>query len=128
MSCRVLIVDDEPLIADNLAAMLTAAGHAVCGKTGSAAEAVRLAGELRPDVVLMDVKLPGSKDGIDAASAIVRAVGCGIVFVTAHADVATRVLIRSFIPAAEVLSKPVARSEVEAACARVLARPPGGSG
>ena len=58
-------------------------------------------------------------DSIEAARPLVSKLGCGIVFITAHADVPTRVMIRSFVPTAEVLSKPVEWSEIEAACARV---------
>ena len=68
---RVLVVDDEELVRVALRAILEAQpGIAVVAEAGTGEEAVRLAGELRPDVVLMDVRMPGV-DGIEATRRIV---------------------------------------------------------
>lgn len=64
---RVLIVDDHALLRDAIRVALELAGHEIVGEAGDGYEAIRLAEELRPAIVLMDVSLPGI-DGIEAAS------------------------------------------------------------
>ncbi|BBZ28434.1 transcriptional regulator [Mycolicibacterium madagascariense] len=66
---RVLIAEDEALIRMDLAEMLREEGYDVVGEAGDGQEAVELAESLRPDLVIMDVKMP-RRDGIDAASEI----------------------------------------------------------
>jgi hypothetical protein len=63
---RVLIVEDEFYIALDVEASLGALGHTAVGIAVSADEAVRIAEAERPDVVLMDIRLAGVRDGIDA--------------------------------------------------------------
>ena len=65
-SLRILIVDDHMVVREGLRAILEAAGDlALVGEAADGAEAVRLTGELSPDVVLMDLRMPGM-DGIEA--------------------------------------------------------------
>lgn len=66
---RVLIAEDEALIRLDLAEMLREEGYEVVGEAGDGQEAVDLAEELKPDLVIMDVKMP-RRDGIDAAAEI----------------------------------------------------------
>src|SRR5687768_4794103 len=66
---RVLIAEDEALIRLDLAEMLQEEGYDVVGQAGDGQEAVELAESLRPDLVIMDVKMP-RRDGIDAAAEI----------------------------------------------------------
>ena len=69
MSIRVLIVEDEALIRLDLREMLVEEGYDVCGEAGDGEEAVKLAEELRPDLVILDIKMP-IMDGLAAAEAI----------------------------------------------------------
>jgi DNA-binding NarL/FixJ family response regulator len=69
---RVLIVDDHAIVRDGLRAVLSAEGMAVVGECASGDEAVATAARLEPDVVLMDLRLPGI-DGVDATRQIVEA-------------------------------------------------------
>ncbi len=59
MSVRVLLADDHPLFRDGIASLLSARDYVVAGQAGNGAEAVRLVEELHPDLVLMDIRMPG---------------------------------------------------------------------
>jgi DNA-binding NarL/FixJ family response regulator len=67
MSVGVLIVEDEFFISEMLSVMIEDMGMSVCGSATTACEAVRLARLHEPVLVLMDVRLKGPKDGVDAA-------------------------------------------------------------
>jgi DNA-binding NarL/FixJ family response regulator len=85
MTIRVLIVDDHPVVREGLRAVLSAEPDLdVVGDCGRGDESVRLATELRPDVVLMDLRLPGL-DGVDATGRIVAA-GAGSVLILTTYD------------------------------------------
>ena len=69
---QVLIVDDHDLVREGIRALLEQdASFEVVGETGDGQEAIRLAGRLRPNVVLMDVNLPGGMGGLEATETIV---------------------------------------------------------
>jgi response regulator of citrate/malate metabolism len=78
----VLIVEDEFLIASIFEAQIGDMGITVCGIADTADQAVALAREHRPALVLMDVRLKGDKDGVDAAIAIHDSVGSKVIFIT----------------------------------------------
>jgi DNA-binding NarL/FixJ family response regulator len=83
MGARVLIVDDHPLTRDALSSLLGAHGFDVCGMAEDGAEAVREAGRLQPDLVLLDLSMPGI-DGLSALPAVRSASpGCEVVVLTA---------------------------------------------
>src|SRR5512135_826850 len=65
---RILLADDHPLFRDGVASLLRSWGHDVVGQAGTADDAIRLAAGLTPDLVLMDVRMPGS--GLAATRAI----------------------------------------------------------
>ena len=66
----ILIVEDELVIALDMKTTLEKHGHTVVGIVSTAEEAISLANELKPDIVLMDINLKGSKNGIEAAKEI----------------------------------------------------------
>ena len=82
---RVLIAEDEALIRLDLAEMLREEGYEVVGEAGDGQEAVDLADSLRPDLVIMDVKMP-RRDGIDAAAEIAAKRIAPIVVLTAFSQ------------------------------------------
>jgi len=86
---RILIVEDDAVLAEELAHRVSRMGMAVVGTTGSGQEAIALAGAQLPDLVLMDIRLRGGIDGIAAASAIRERYNVPVVFITAHSDPAT---------------------------------------
>lgn len=86
MRARILIVEDESIIAADLSVRLNAFGHSVLGVAASGEEAVAMAAERLPDLVLMDIALPASFDGIEAARIIRLGTGIPIVYLTGHLD------------------------------------------
>ncbi|MDO8880158.1 MAG: response regulator [Coriobacteriia bacterium] len=82
---RVLIAEDEALIRMDLREMLAEEGHEVVGEARDGAEAIALARELAPDIVFMDVKMPGT-DGIEAARVIGAERIAPVVMVTAFSQ------------------------------------------
>lgn len=87
---NVLIVEDEYFAALVSESALLDAGFAVCGVASTAEEAIAMAGSKRPDIVLMDIRLSGVRDGIDAAEEILDQFGIPSLFATAQADAGTR--------------------------------------
>jgi PAS domain S-box-containing protein len=83
---RILIVEDEVLIAADLEGRLTGLGYTVCGKATSGKEALDLAEQHCPDLVIMDIILQGKMDGTETAEVIRDKWGTPIVFLTAYAD------------------------------------------
>lgn len=117
---RILIVEDEYLIATALEMELDAMGYAVCGIAASAAEAIRLARREQPDVVLMDMRLKGKRDGVDAARAIfAEGLAAKIIFVTGSREQQTIDRIQTDHPAG-ILIKPVGPDQIDATIRRVV--------
>ncbi|WP_329045144.1 response regulator transcription factor [Amycolatopsis sp. NBC_01488] len=71
MTITVLIADDHPIVRDGLRGIFTGRGFEVVGEAANGAEAVALAERLRPDVVLMDLRMPGT-DGVTAITELAR--------------------------------------------------------
>jgi response regulator NasT len=82
---RVLVAEDEALIRLDLVEMLQEEGYQVVGEAADGEQAVRLANQLRPDLVIMDVKMP-KKDGIEAASQIAAERIAPVVILTAFSQ------------------------------------------
>jgi two-component system, response regulator PdtaR len=87
---RILVVEDDHLVAMDLEAALRDAGFAVVGTAATAEEAIALARAERPALAIMDIRLAGARDGIDAALELFRAQGLRCIFATAHSDAATK--------------------------------------
>ena len=110
----VLVVDDEFLIAEGLRLQVEDMGLEVCATAASADEAIALAQAHRPMIVLMDMRLQGDKDGVDAALAIHDTIGAKVIFVTGSREPSTMARIQLDHPSA-VLFKPVADHQLRAA-------------
>jgi AmiR/NasT family two-component response regulator len=82
---RVIIADDESLIRIDLREMLLNLGYLVVGEVGDGRSAVNLARELRPDVVIMDIKMP-DMDGIDAATILTQERIAPVILLTAYSQ------------------------------------------
>src|SRR6185437_12676125 len=83
---KILVAEDEALIAMDLKARLENLGYEVPDIATGAEAAIRLAGSYTPDLVLMDIGLDGKNDGIEAAAAIRHQLNIPVIFLTSHAD------------------------------------------
>ncbi len=86
---RILIVEDEPIVAEDLKDRLTALGYTVVGRTDKGEDVLQLIDERRPDLILMDIHLSGEMSGIDAAVNVRELRHLPVIFITAYADDAT---------------------------------------
>lgn len=120
---RLLVVEDEFVVALELGRVLEEAGHDVCGLIGSGEEAVVAAIAHRPDCVLMDVNVRGTMGGVAAAREIRARVGSDVLFLTGLPLAEVEAQVRELDPVA-VLAKPIRGEELE----RVLSAIAGESG
>ncbi|MGB5933504.1 MAG: response regulator [Anaerolineae bacterium] len=82
---RVIIADDESIIRLDLREMMESLGYLVVGEAGDGTSAVNLARELKPDIVIMDIKMPGM-DGIDAAKILTEEKIAPVLLLTAYSQ------------------------------------------
>ena len=83
---KILVVDDEAIITMQLEERLSAMGYTVSGMAASGEDAVDKARRFRPDLVLMDIVMPGKMNGIEAAKIVTQELDIPVVFVTSYAD------------------------------------------
>ncbi len=86
---KILIVEDDMIIAANISLQLTNLGYEVTGIETKAKEAIHHALETKPDLILMDVQLKGESNGIEAAHAIRKYLDIPLIYLTANVDEAT---------------------------------------
>jgi PAS domain S-box-containing protein len=118
---RILIVEDERLVAWNIQEILKIFAHETVATVNSGDEALRVAAETQPDLVLMDIRLRGKMDGISAAQLIWAQLHIPIVYLTAHADEQTIEQAIGSAPFGYVI-KPFNRLELHAAIKTALRR------
>jgi len=83
---RILIVEDEGIIAKDIQSTLNRSGYSVVGIASSGEEAIKKAMEIHPDIVLMDIVLEGAMDGVEAAEYIRDHFDIPVVYLTAYSD------------------------------------------
>ncbi len=86
---RILLVEDEAVVALDIRNRLKSLGYDVIGIVSSGEEAVKVVDALRPDLILMDIMLDGEMDGIEAAGAIKERHNIAVIYLTAYADAQT---------------------------------------
>jgi len=89
MKKRILIVEDETIIAMNIQSILEKKGYQIVAMTATGEEAIELADHHKPDIILIDIKLGGEMDGIAAGQAIRLVHDIPMIYITAHVDDAT---------------------------------------
>lgn len=118
---KILIVDDEVVVAEDIRRQLGSLGYTVIGAVSSGSEAVHVAGTQRPDLILMDIKLKGPIDGIDTARTIYAQYGIPVIYLTAFSDEDTLARARQTLPLAYLI-KPFVSSDLRAALELALFR------
>jgi CheY-like chemotaxis protein len=100
---KILIVEDEKSIAKIMKLMLSQNGYSVCDVVANGEEAVDIALRTRPDLILMDIKLQGSIDGIMACDEIKKLANIPLIYVTAYADQDTYAKAMATYPSAFIV-------------------------
>ncbi len=119
---RVIIVEDELLVAWHLESLAREQNLEVCALVPDGDGAIEQATDLDVDLVLMDIRLAGRMDGIEAARRIRESRDTPIIFITAHGDPTTRAHIEQLLPGTPVLTKPITSQGLKDAIASVLAK------
>src|SRR5579872_2896157 len=83
---KILIVEDEGIIADNIASRLRKSGYHVAGIADSAEAALARVPETKPDLVLMDIHIKGAIDGIETTKKLRESFDVPVIYLTAHTD------------------------------------------
>jgi CheY-like chemotaxis protein len=118
---RVLVVEDEAIIACDLQRQLGELGYEPVGPAMRGEEAIDLAGSLRPDLVLMDIRLAGAMNGMDAAADIRAQWGLPIVLLTALPPGPPATPTE---PAGHMLIKPFTKEGLRTVLELALVKPP----
>lgn len=114
---RILIIEDEAVIAMDLSDLVTAAGHEVCATATTAKSAVEAAKRERPDLVLADIQLADGSSGIDAVKEILTSFEVPVIFITAFPD---RLLTGERPEPTFLITKPYSPDTVRAAVSQAL--------
>jgi two-component system cell cycle sensor histidine kinase/response regulator CckA len=118
---RILIVEDELIVAKDLQKTLEALGYEIVGRTDSGKETLRKTRDLAPDLVLMDIVLKGGRDGIETARELRERGNIPVIFLTAYGDPETLERVQSVSPFGYIL-KPYEERELATAIAVALVR------
>jgi CheY-like chemotaxis protein len=117
MSVRVLVIEDESVIALNVAQIVRSAGHQVIGIAASEKAAIDLAEKHMPDLVIADVQLRGEDDGRAAVREILKSLSVPVIFVTGFPE---RLLTGQGIEPTFVITKPFAPDHLKMAISQAL--------
>lgn len=113
MSKRILIVEDNPLISDDLAIIISNLGYQVVGQADSVTEAIKIIQSTTIDLALLDIQLKGDQDGIDLAHVIKEQFQFPFIFSTSYFDDETIYRIRNTNPAGYIV-KPFKDADLKA--------------
>lgn len=118
VSVPVLIIEDEQIVASDIARIVEDMGHRVAGTASHQQQSIALAGELKPGLVLADIRLEDEGDGIAAAQKILESYAVPIVFVTGYPE---RLLTGGGLEPAFVVAKPFDSEALKVTIAHALA-------
>ena len=117
MATDILIIEDEPLIAMDLEALVEGLGHNVSGVARTRTEAVKLAGENRPGLILADIQLADGSSGLDAVNDLLKSFEVPVIFITAYPE---RFLTGERPEPAFLIAKPFQPAMVSAIASQAL--------
>lgn len=118
---RILIVEDESIVALDISSQLRRQGYCVIGVLASGEAAVDQVPALKPDLILMDIRLRGELDGVQAAERIRLLIDTPLVFLTAYADKATLQRAELTQPRGYLI-KPFKENELSSVVTKALAQ------
>ena len=116
-AARVLIIEDEPLIAMQLEALVVAHGHSVCGMVATRTQAMEALARERPGLVLADIQLADGSSGLDAVADILAVSDVPVIFITAFPE---RLLTGEVPEPTYLITKPFRESAVTCAIGQAL--------
>ncbi len=116
-AARVLIIEDEPIIAMDIESIVQELGHQSVGIADTRDQAVQMAGDHQPDLILSDIQLADGSSGVDAANDILANSDVPIIFITAFPE---RLLTGERPEPTFLITKPFKRSAVQAAVSQAL--------
>jgi CheY-like chemotaxis protein len=116
---RVLVAEDERLVARDLERRLRGLGYGVVALVSTGIEAIDQALEHRPDMILMDIRLQGQMDGIEAVASIRKQLNVRIVYMSAYVDEPTQARVHATQPDA-FLDKPFSNHSLQQTLLGVL--------
>jgi len=122
---KILVVEDENIIALDIRTMLEDLGYLVAAVVSSGEESIAKASEMKPDLILMDIKLKGSIDGVKAGEEIHKQYRIPVIYLTAYSDRSTLERIRNGKKPA-VINKPFDEGELRSVINTMLSRPHSG--
>ena len=117
ISARVLIIEDEPLIALDIENLVTDIGHAVVGIATTRKDAAALAKDTRPGLILADIQLADGSSGIDAVNDILKDINVPVIFITAYPE---RLLTGERAEPTFLITKPFKPEMVKAVISQAL--------
>ena len=116
-AARILIIEDEPIIAMDIESIVLELGHSSVGIADTREIAVKMAEEERPDLILSDIQLADGSSGVDAANEILAKFDVPIIFITAFPE---RLLTGTRPEPTFLITKPFKRAAVQAAVSQAL--------
>lgn len=119
MSKKILIIEDNTIIALDIERRLKQIGYEVAGKAESGAAALELAEKMHPDLALVDIKIKGPIDGIEVAGQLRDRFAIPFVFITAYSDRGVEERAMATKPAGYLL-KPIKQPELEETLGKIL--------
>ncbi len=108
---KILVVEDEVIVAQNIRKGLERSGYAVIGPVGDAERAIQTALEKNPDLILMDISLDGGRDGVEVVRELNRHMDVPVIYITAHGDSKTVERAKQTAPFG-YLHKPFSENEI----------------
>ncbi|SFS05036.1 response regulator [Yoonia litorea] len=114
---RVMIIEDEPIIAADLTDIVSELGHEVTGVARTRTEAVALGKEQTPDLILADIQLADNSSGIDAVNDLLKEMDVPVIFITAFPE---RLLTGERPEPAFLISKPFQEAQVQSAVSQAM--------